>query len=111
MRISGDDTNGTVLTGNFIGTNPAGTAPLPNEIDGVVVSEATNTRIGGPNPGQNVISARSTDVLVTTGIDGGGEARFRKPDRHRCPGLMIWAYEQGMVLRSCDAGSKTSDFR
>ncbi len=40
---------GTVVKGNKIGTNPAGTAALPNKDGGVLVGVSTNTTIGGAN--------------------------------------------------------------
>jgi parallel beta-helix repeat protein len=55
--------SGTVVKGNKIGTNPAGTAALPNKDGGVLVGLSTNTTIGGANatdPNErNLISAHS----------------------------------------------------
>jgi len=51
-------TNGNnIIEGNFIGTNPAGTASLPNVERGVITSNSNLNRIGGTLPAQrNVIS-------------------------------------------------------
>ncbi|MCH9651802.1 MAG: hypothetical protein K0U98_26475 [Deltaproteobacteria bacterium] len=47
--------SGNRILSNFIGTNAAGTAPLPNLTNGVSLSSAPNNIIGLPNQG-NVIS-------------------------------------------------------
>ncbi|HET8674935.1 MAG TPA: zinc-dependent metalloprotease family protein [Blastocatellia bacterium] len=65
--ISGNFTGMNVVSssnvrvlGNHIGTNPAGTAALPN-VRGVFVDGGANNRIGGDTPGAgNVISANGT---------------------------------------------------
>ena len=62
---------GNTVAGNFIGTNPAGTAGLPNGCQGLRVSSDTNT-IGGVTPAdRNVISATGGCAvnLVITGSD------------------------------------------
>jgi parallel beta-helix repeat protein len=41
--------SGTVVKGNKIGTDPAGSAALPNKDGGVLVGLSTNTTIGGAN--------------------------------------------------------------
>ena len=38
---------GNIIRGNFIGTNAAGTGPVPNTQQGIVVSSAVNNTIGG----------------------------------------------------------------
>ena len=42
---------GNVIQGNFIGTNAAGTGPVPNTQQGIGVSGATNNTIGGTQNG------------------------------------------------------------
>jgi CSLREA domain-containing protein len=49
--------DGTVVSGNYIGTNVSGIAPLGNTLDGIVVTEATGVVIGGDIAGAgNLIS-------------------------------------------------------
>jgi hypothetical protein len=49
--------NGTIVQGNYIGTNPSGTGAVANRKDGLFVNGAPNTIIGGLDPGaRNVIS-------------------------------------------------------
>jgi Domain of unknown function (DUF4347)/Cadherin-like/Right handed beta helix region/Cadherin domain/SdrD B-like domain len=49
--------DGTVVSGNYIGTNVSGDAPMGNALDGIVVTEATGVVIGGEVAGQgNLIS-------------------------------------------------------
>jgi hypothetical protein len=55
------NSNGNTIDGNFIGTNSAGTAALPNGSDGagavIVGGESSNTIIGGTTPAaRNLIS-------------------------------------------------------
>ena len=62
-------TTGTVVAGNYIGTNAAGTAAVGNSGDGVrIVGGATSTTIGGStSTRRNVISGNSGDGIQ---IDG-----------------------------------------
>src|SRR4029453_6499459 len=56
--------NATVQ-GNYLGTNAAGTAAVPDSGNGVVVSQADGAMIGGTAPGAgNVISGSSTGYGV-----------------------------------------------
>jgi hypothetical protein len=59
------DSNGAIITGNYIGTNPAGTAAVPNAA-GILGDDTANHVIGGLAPGAgNLISGQS--VLDGTG--------------------------------------------
>jgi titin len=71
VSLSGANTSGNVIQGNFIGLDRAGTVVLANGGDGVaVVNGASANTIGGTAPGAgNVISGnRSTGVLVLFGM-------------------------------------------
>ena len=63
IALAGD---GNVIAGNFIGTNPAGTAAGPGNVgDGLFVNSANN-RIGGIVPAdRNVISANGVGIRIT----------------------------------------------
>ncbi|MFZ1700812.1 MAG: hypothetical protein WBO10_15110 [Pyrinomonadaceae bacterium] len=80
---------GNLLKGNFIGTNSTGTASLPNTLDGILLSDARTTLIGGLGPNiptdRNVISGngrhgislnagstqnRISGNYIGTGVDG-----------------------------------------
>jgi parallel beta-helix repeat protein len=61
--------SGNVIQGNLIGTNAAGTAPLGNAGEGVLITAypeaATNNLIGGTAPGaRNVIAANGSGVTI-----------------------------------------------
>jgi Calx-beta domain-containing protein/exosortase sorting signal-containing protein len=59
--------DGNFVTGNFIGTNPAGTAGGPgNTGDGIFVNGANNTIGGFPPADRNVISANGVGIRVTS---------------------------------------------
>lgn len=52
-----------VIQGNYIGTNPAGTAALPNQV-GVLIYGAIDTLVGGDDAGAgNLISGNSADGI------------------------------------------------
>ncbi len=67
--INGAGTNLNVIEGNYIGTNAAGTATLPNKYAGVQVSTgAQNNTIGGTLPGaRNVISGNASQGIFLAG--------------------------------------------
>ena len=88
IRIRGAGTTGTVVSGNYIGTDATGLVPLANPRIGVLVSEgASGNTIGGTAAGErNVISASgaagielnaSTNTVVRgnyIGTDASGNA-------------------------------------
>jgi CSLREA domain-containing protein len=58
-------TTGNMVQGNFIGTNKDGTAPLPNQLNGVGIVGAASNTIGGNAMGAgNVISANARDGVL-----------------------------------------------
>jgi CSLREA domain-containing protein len=58
-------TGGNTVQGNYIGTNAAGSAPLGNDLDGVFVTDAVDTVIGGTVPGAgNVISGNAVGIFT-----------------------------------------------
>ena len=61
-------TNGAIVQGNFIGTDPTGTATVPNLDNGILIS-GSNNQIGGSVPGAgNVIAFnRTSGVVVNVG--------------------------------------------
>jgi CSLREA domain-containing protein len=67
--------NGNFVYGNFIGTNAAGNARLPNTSDGVTLSGVSGNHIGGTQTGQgNVTSGNNgRGVTIISGSPGGGQ--------------------------------------
>jgi titin len=62
---------GTIVAGNRIGTDTAGTSPVPNLL-GVSVTGSTNTLVGGIEPGAgNLISGNVEAGVEIFGGDGG----------------------------------------
>ena len=78
MNINGAGTTGTVVAGNKIGTNLAGTAALPNNGFGIAILQATATTIGGTTPAaRNVISGNTNAGGVS--ISGTGRPATSSP--------------------------------
>src|SRR5262249_54536644 len=72
IQVSGANASGTIIEGFRIGTNGAGTANLPNTLDGILVTTgANNVRIGGPKQrGQrlagNLVSGNTKNGIEVT---------------------------------------------
>ncbi len=60
----GGGAGGHVIRGNFIGTNPAGTAAAPNSVYGIYV-RSPNNRIGGPNPADRNVIVGGSGAFAT----------------------------------------------
>jgi hypothetical protein len=70
VAISDPNTSGNVVAGNYLGLNPAGTAAIGNNTEGVdIFNSATANVVGGTLPGAgNVISGNGAQgVLIQTG--------------------------------------------
>jgi probable HAF family extracellular repeat protein len=67
--------NNNFVYGNFIGTNAAGNARLPNTGDGVTLSGVSGNHIGGTQAGQgNLISGNNNrGVTIVSASPGGGQ--------------------------------------
>ncbi len=71
VSLNGAGTTGNRISGNYIGTNPAGTAAIANGFPGVeVFSGASANTIGGTAPGAgNVISGNTSRGVTITGAN------------------------------------------
>jgi hypothetical protein len=66
-------TSGNLVQGNLIGTNVAGSAALPNNGDGVLITDGANSTIGGLITGaRNVISGNGQDGVGIVGNNATG---------------------------------------
>ncbi|MFN8539911.1 MAG: hypothetical protein U0232_20825 [Thermomicrobiales bacterium] len=62
------------ITGNRIGTNAAGTAAIPNALDGIYINDPSDVTIGGSAPGEgNLISGNGRHGIWHS-VEGGGYA-------------------------------------
>ena len=59
--------NGNQVLGNYIGTNAAGTAAIPNAF-GIVINNATGNIIGAVGSGRNIISGNNQDGISITDV-------------------------------------------
>ena len=63
-----DASNGNVIQGNYIGTNPTGTAALGNAEDGIWLNDASDNLIGGATAAaRNVISGNQWSGVAFSG--------------------------------------------
>lgn len=66
--LSGSATSNNEVTGNYVGTNAAGTAAIPNNVGIVVSVTASNNQIGGALTEEgNVISGNRSDGILILG--------------------------------------------
>ncbi len=69
IRVSG--TSGLTIEGNFIGTNPAGTAALPNVFYGILMNDGpSNITIGGTAPTARNLISGNTVANINMGTNG-----------------------------------------
>ena len=59
--------NGNQVLGNYIGTNAAGTAAIPNGF-GIMINSSTGNIIGAVGSGRNIISGNGQDGITLTNI-------------------------------------------
>jgi hypothetical protein len=58
-----DSANGNFIQGNFIGTDVNGTAPVPNNVEGILINGGINNTIGGNSVGaRNIISGNNEAI-------------------------------------------------
>ena len=69
VDIAGIGTSDNAITGNYIGTNPAGSAPVPNALYGISIFDgATGSVVGGTGVSdRNVISGNSASGVAISG--------------------------------------------
>ena len=78
VAVSGTETDGTIIQGNFIGTDKNGAIAIPNFFPGLaIIGGATNTQVGGltlapgTGPGNVISGNREHGILVRdTGTSG-----------------------------------------
>ncbi|MFT3894964.1 MAG: CSLREA domain-containing protein [Anaerolineales bacterium] len=75
ISINNAETTGTIIQGNFIGTDVAGTAPIPNQSNGIVLVSGTHDNlIGGTEAGAGNTVAFNHGVGIVYGDAGIGNA-------------------------------------
>jgi hypothetical protein len=130
ITLSGSSATGTLVLGNFIGTDVSGTAPLGNALDGVrIVNTASSNTIGTTdsgagntiafNGGSGVrVGLTGTDLAVhnsirgnsifangALGIDLGGDGVTPNHEGDPGPGPNGW--QNYPVLQTAQAGDST----
>jgi titin len=64
VDVRGDDADANLIRGNYVGTNVAGTAAVPNSEGVLVALGATNTVIGGAIAGARNVIAGNTSIGI-----------------------------------------------
>ena len=85
LAINGFDGNGieiqsgtNIITGNFIGTDAAGTAAVPNNSNGISINGGAANQIGGTTPAtRNIISGNLGRGIVINGFGGARASEIR----------------------------------
>lgn len=95
---------GNILQGNFIGVGADGSTPVPNRVQGVHISSAVNTIVGGSTPGAgNVIAFNGPDEQIgVNGIEVIGDNRTKNTSIR---GNLI--YSNGRLGIDIDGGGVT----
>ena len=76
LRIGHDSGDGSLIQGNYLGTNAAGTGALPNLDAGIQLNGTRAVTIGGVTPGAgNLISGNNGDGIALRGGVNGTPAR------------------------------------
>jgi len=68
--LAGLGTSRNIIQGNFIGTNAAGNAAIPNQFEGVVMQQASDNIIGGSVPGAGNVISGNGDFGISIVVDG-----------------------------------------
>lgn len=68
-----DVSNGTIIQGNFIGTDVTGTVRMPNSLSGIFLGAVSNTTVGGTSPNaRNLISGHGQyGIDINAGLRSG----------------------------------------
>ena len=85
LAINGFDGNGieiqsgaNIITGNFIGTDAAGSAAVPNNSNGISINGGAANQIGGTTPAtRNVVSGNLGRGIVVNGFGGARASEIR----------------------------------
>jgi hypothetical protein len=78
VRVKDTGTTSNTISGNYIGTNVSGTAPISNARIGVEIGNgATNNIIGGTNPDPVISCSNDCNLISGNGSGNGGEAGVR----------------------------------
>jgi hypothetical protein len=65
VYVSGSDTMSNIVSGNLIGSNVSGTAPIPNGWGVQIWNSAHHNTVGGDTPGEaNLISGNNGDAVI-----------------------------------------------
>jgi CSLREA domain-containing protein/uncharacterized repeat protein (TIGR01451 family) len=104
IQLSGITVTGTLIQGNFVGTNAAGTARVQNGGAGITISNSPSNLIGGTGAGQgNVVSGNNFNGIRILGAATTGTQVFGNVVGATPNGLSPVGQGQDGVLISSDA--------
>jgi parallel beta-helix repeat protein len=110
--VAGGVTSNNVVEGNLIGTDPTGTAPVPNS-QGVVITDATSNAIGGTGTGAgNTIafnSVRGVYDFSASGTTAGGNQVVGNTITHNGDGVLVQSAVGGNLQATISGNTITSN--
>ena len=89
VGIQLENSTGHLIEGNFIGTDVTGLLARPNRLNGILMSNADVSTVGGTTPAsRNIISGNGSDGLLVTGgssqnVVSGNYIGLNRPERRR----------------------------
>jgi len=101
LVISGTTAVNNLVLGNFLGTDRNGTSAIPNNAYGVLIRDASDNTIGGPNTGDgNVISGNgASGVILNVGASNntiqGNHIGVNEPGFAALPNGTVGVYIRG----------------
>jgi hypothetical protein len=116
--ISETNTVGNVVAGNYIGANPAGTAPIPNGWSGVQIANSAQANVIGSTRAPNLISGNgNAGVMIDDpgtgnnvvqgnyiGVNGAGTGALG----NAWAGVDLWGGTTGNLIGGASAGNLIS---
>ncbi len=71
--VTGTESQGHIIVGNYIGTNAAGSNSIGNALDGIGILNTPNTRVGGPTINErNLMSGNGSNGVIIVGAASTG---------------------------------------
>lgn len=99
--ITGSESYGHVIKGNYIGTDASGTYGIGNRLDGIGILNAQNNTIGGPSVNdRNIISSNGNNGIIIVGAASTGNAIWKNYIGKSTQGTSLGNQSSGISVSS-----------